>query len=84
MGRGKKVDSENIKNKKIKAVNNFENSAGEISMCYIDVAMLSEEIPPPPTVHNTTHQPPSSSCQTSLVCLVDTIPSSSGTDATAC
>ncbi|TBU08400.1 hypothetical protein CWI36_0144p0010 [Hamiltosporidium magnivora] len=77
MGRRKKVDSENIKNEKIKAVNNLENSAGEILMCYIDVAMLSERIPPPPTFHNTTHQPPSSSCQTSLVCLVDTIPSSS-------
>ncbi|KAK1349268.1 hypothetical protein LUQ84_001449 [Hamiltosporidium tvaerminnensis] len=45
--------------------------------------MLSERLPPPPTFHNITH-PPSSSCQTSPVCLVDTIPSSSGTDATAC
>ncbi|TBU01581.1 hypothetical protein CWI37_0675p0010, partial [Hamiltosporidium tvaerminnensis] len=79
----KKVDSENIKNEKIKAVNNLENSAGEILMCDVDVAMLSERLPPPPTFHDTTHQPPSSSCQTSPVCLVDTIPSSSGTDATA-
>ncbi|TBU19490.1 hypothetical protein CWI38_0210p0080, partial [Hamiltosporidium tvaerminnensis] len=84
MGRRKKVDSENIRNEKIKAVNNLENSAGEILMCDVDVAMLSERLPPPPIFHNTTHQPPSSSCQTSLVCLVDTIPSSSGTDATAC
>ncbi|TBU11508.1 hypothetical protein CWI38_1169p0010, partial [Hamiltosporidium tvaerminnensis] len=83
MSRRKKVDSENIKIEKIKAVNNLENSAGEILMCDVDVAMLSERIPPPPTFHNTTHQPPRSSCQTSLVCLVDTIPSSSGTDATA-
>ncbi|KAK1351087.1 hypothetical protein LUQ84_000360 [Hamiltosporidium tvaerminnensis] len=45
--------------------------------------MLSERLPPPPTFHDTTHQPQSSSCQTSPVCLVDTIPSSSGTDATA-
>ncbi|KAK1351198.1 hypothetical protein LUQ84_000467 [Hamiltosporidium tvaerminnensis] len=52
-------------------------------MCDVDVAMLSERLPPTPTFHNTTHQPPSSSCQTSLVCLVDTIPASSGTDATA-
>ncbi|TBU11311.1 hypothetical protein CWI38_1273p0030, partial [Hamiltosporidium tvaerminnensis] len=66
-----------IKNEQIKAVNNLENSAGEISMCDIDVAMLSERLPPPPTFHDTTHQPPSSSCQTSLVCLVETIPSSS-------
>ncbi|TBU00574.1 hypothetical protein CWI36_1597p0010, partial [Hamiltosporidium magnivora] len=70
-----------IKNEQIKAVNNLENSAGEISMCDIDVAMLSERLPPPPTFHDTTHQPPSSSCQTSLVCLVETILSSSGTDA---
>ncbi|TBU00501.1 hypothetical protein CWI36_1616p0010, partial [Hamiltosporidium magnivora] len=84
MGRRNKVDSENIKNEKIKAVNNLENSAGEILMCDVDVAMLSEGLPPQPTFHNTTHQPPSSSCQTSPVCLVDTIPSSSGTDATAC
>ncbi|TBU07429.1 hypothetical protein CWI39_0319p0020, partial [Hamiltosporidium magnivora] len=77
MSRRKKVDSENIKIEKIKAVNNLENSAGEILMCDVDVAMLSERIPPPPTFHNTTHQPPRSSCQTSLVCLVDTIPSSS-------
>ncbi|TBU11952.1 hypothetical protein CWI38_0965p0020 [Hamiltosporidium tvaerminnensis] len=52
-------------------------------MCDVDVAMLSERLPHPPTFHDTTHQPPSSSCQTSPVCLVDTIPSSSGTDATA-
>ncbi|TBU02654.1 hypothetical protein CWI39_1112p0010, partial [Hamiltosporidium magnivora] len=84
MGRRKKVDSENLRNEKIKAVNNLENSAGEILMCDVDVAMLSERLPPPPTFHNTTHQAPSSSCQTSTVCLVDTIPSSSGTDATAC
>ncbi|TBT99856.1 hypothetical protein CWI36_1825p0010 [Hamiltosporidium magnivora] len=45
--------------------------------------ILSERLPPPPTFHNTTYQPPSSSCQTSPVCLGDTIPSSSGTDATA-
>ncbi|TBU10083.1 hypothetical protein CWI38_2036p0010, partial [Hamiltosporidium tvaerminnensis] len=45
--------------------------------------MLSERLPPPPTFHDTTHQPPSSSCQNSPVCLVDTIPSSSGTDANA-
>ncbi|KAK1350582.1 hypothetical protein LUQ84_000810 [Hamiltosporidium tvaerminnensis] len=90
MGRRKKVDSENIKNEKIKAVNNLENSAGEILMCDADVAMLSERLPPPPTFHDTTHQPPttnhqppSSSCQTSPVCLVDTIPSFSRTDATA-
>ncbi|KAK1347199.1 hypothetical protein LUQ84_003386 [Hamiltosporidium tvaerminnensis] len=83
MGRRKKVDSENIKNEKIRAVNNLENSAGEILMCDVDVAMLSERLPPPPTFHDTTHQPPSSSCQTSPVCLVDTLPSSSGTDATA-
>ncbi|TBU01434.1 hypothetical protein CWI39_1388p0010, partial [Hamiltosporidium magnivora] len=76
-------DSENIKIQKIKAVNNLENSAGEILMCDVDVAMLSERLPPPPTFHDTTHQLPSSSCQTSSVCLVDTIPSSSGTDATA-
>ncbi|TBU01259.1 hypothetical protein CWI36_1393p0010, partial [Hamiltosporidium magnivora] len=82
-GRRKKVDSENIKNEKIKAVNNLENSAGEILMCDVDVAMLSERLPPPPTFHDTIHQPPSSSFQTSLFCLVDTIPSSSGTDATA-
>ncbi|TBT99079.1 hypothetical protein CWI39_2154p0010 [Hamiltosporidium magnivora] len=60
-----------------------KNSAGEILMCDVDVAMLSERLPPPPTFHDTTHQPPSSSCQTSPFCLVDTIPSSSGTDATA-
>ncbi|TBU11359.1 reverse transcriptase, partial [Hamiltosporidium tvaerminnensis] len=83
MGRRKEVDSENIKNEKIKAVNNLENSAGEILMCDVDVAMLSERLPPPPTFHDTTHQPPSSSCQTSQVCLVDTIASSSGTNATA-
>ncbi|TBU11342.1 reverse transcriptase, partial [Hamiltosporidium tvaerminnensis] len=64
MGRRKKVDSENIKNEKIKAVNNLENSAGVILMCDVDVAMLSERLPPPPTLHDTTHQPPSSSCQT--------------------
>ncbi|TBT98833.1 hypothetical protein CWI36_2208p0010, partial [Hamiltosporidium magnivora] len=46
-------------------------------MCYVDVAMLSERQLPLPTLHNTNHQPPSCSCQTSLVCLVDTIPSSS-------
>ncbi|TBT97499.1 hypothetical protein CWI39_2907p0010, partial [Hamiltosporidium magnivora] len=56
--------SENIKNEKIKAVNNLENSAGEILMCDVDVAMLSERLPPPPTFHDTNHQPPSSSCQT--------------------
>ncbi|TBU11464.1 reverse transcriptase [Hamiltosporidium tvaerminnensis] len=77
MGRRKKVDSENIKSEKIKAVNNLENSAGEILMRDVDVAMLSERLLPPPTFHNTTHQPPSSSCKTSPVCLVDTIPSSS-------
>ncbi|TBT97338.1 hypothetical protein CWI37_2343p0010, partial [Hamiltosporidium tvaerminnensis] len=49
---------ENIRNEKIKAVNNLENSVGEILMCDVD--------PNDP------------------VCLVDTIPSSSGTDATAC
>ncbi|TBU00833.1 hypothetical protein CWI39_1563p0020 [Hamiltosporidium magnivora] len=83
MGRRKKVDNENIRNKKIKAVNNLENSAGEILMCNVDGAMLSERLTPLPTFHNTTHQPPSSSCQTSPVCLVDTIPLSSGTDVTA-
>ncbi|TBU12882.1 hypothetical protein CWI38_0595p0020 [Hamiltosporidium tvaerminnensis] len=56
MGRRKKVDSENIKNKKIKAVNNLENRAGEILMCDVDVAMLSERLPPPQTFHNTNHQ----------------------------
>ncbi|TBT98430.1 hypothetical protein CWI36_2393p0010 [Hamiltosporidium magnivora] len=56
MGRRKKVDSENIKNKKIKAVNNLENREGEILMCDVDVAMLSERLPPPPTFHNTHHQ----------------------------
>ncbi|TBU11420.1 hypothetical protein CWI38_1216p0010, partial [Hamiltosporidium tvaerminnensis] len=49
---------ENIRNEKIKAVNNLENSVGEILMCDVD--------PNDP------------------VCLVDTIPSSSGTDAIAC
>ncbi|TBT97037.1 hypothetical protein CWI37_2549p0010 [Hamiltosporidium tvaerminnensis] len=83
MGRRKKVGSENKKNEKIKPVNNLSNSAGEILMCDVDVAMLSERLPPPPTFHDITHQQPRSSCQTSLVCLVDTIPSSSGTDATA-
>ncbi|TBU20463.1 reverse transcriptase [Hamiltosporidium tvaerminnensis] len=82
MGRRKKVDSENIKNEKIKAVKNLK-SPGEIFMCDVDVAMLSERLPPLPTFQDTTHQPPSSSCQTSPVCLVETIPSSSGTDATA-
>ncbi|TBU00980.1 hypothetical protein CWI36_1474p0010, partial [Hamiltosporidium magnivora] len=57
MGRRKKVDNENIKNEKIKAVNNLENSAGEILMCDADVAMLSERLPPLPTFHDTTHQP---------------------------
>ncbi|TBU08198.1 hypothetical protein CWI38_2293p0020 [Hamiltosporidium tvaerminnensis] len=56
MSRRKKVESENIRNKKIKAVNNLENSVGEILMCDVDVAMLSERLPPPPTFHNTTHQ----------------------------
>ncbi|TBU04673.1 hypothetical protein CWI39_0772p0010 [Hamiltosporidium magnivora] len=84
MCRRKKVDSENIKNEKIKDVNNLENSAGEILMCDANVAILSERLPPPPTFHDTTHHSPSSSCQTSSVCLVDTIPSSSGTDVTAC
>ncbi|KAK1350120.1 hypothetical protein LUQ84_001103 [Hamiltosporidium tvaerminnensis] len=83
MGRRKKVDSENIRNEKIKAVNNLENSAGEILMCDVDVGMLSERLPPLPTFHNTTHESPSSSCQTSPVGLVDAILSSSGTDATA-
>ncbi|KAK1348517.1 hypothetical protein LUQ84_002121 [Hamiltosporidium tvaerminnensis] len=84
MGRRKKVDSENIRNEKIKAVCNLENSAGEILMCYVDVAMLSKRLLLQPTFHKTIYQPPSSSCQTSPVCLVDTIPSSSVTDATAC
>ncbi|KAK1350889.1 hypothetical protein LUQ84_000166 [Hamiltosporidium tvaerminnensis] len=53
-------------------------------MCDADVAMLSERLPFPPTFHDTTHQAPSNSYQTSPVCFVDTIPSSSGTDATAC
>ncbi|TBU08224.1 hypothetical protein CWI39_0210p0010 [Hamiltosporidium magnivora] len=55
MGRRKKLDSQNIRNEKIKAVNNSENIAGEILMCDVDEAMLSERIPPPPTFHNTTH-----------------------------
>ncbi|TBT96786.1 hypothetical protein CWI36_3373p0010, partial [Hamiltosporidium magnivora] len=55
MGRRKKVDSENIRNEKIKT----------ILMCDVDVAMLSERLPHPPTFHNTTHQPPSRSCQLS-------------------
>ncbi|TBT99321.1 hypothetical protein CWI36_2019p0010, partial [Hamiltosporidium magnivora] len=50
------IDSENIKNKKIKAVNNLENREGEILMCDVDVAMLSERLPAPPTFHNTNHQ----------------------------
>ncbi|TBT99519.1 hypothetical protein CWI39_1994p0030, partial [Hamiltosporidium magnivora] len=65
-----------MRNEKIKAVNNLVNSAGEILMCDVDTTTSTD-------FHNTTHQPPSSSCQTSPVCLVDTIPSSSGTDATA-
>ncbi|TBU11056.1 hypothetical protein CWI38_1410p0020 [Hamiltosporidium tvaerminnensis] len=59
MSRRKKVDSENIRNKKIKAVNNLENSVGELLMCDVDV-------------------------DNSPVSLVDTIKSSSGTNATAC
>ncbi|TBT98197.1 hypothetical protein CWI36_2491p0010, partial [Hamiltosporidium magnivora] len=51
-------------------------------MCNLDLAMLYERLLPPSTFHETTNQAPSSSCQTSPVCLVDTIPSSSGTDAT--
>ncbi|TBU10148.1 hypothetical protein CWI38_1983p0010, partial [Hamiltosporidium tvaerminnensis] len=70
MGSWKKVDSENMKTEKIKAVNNLEKGASEIFMCDVDTS-------------TSTDQPPSSSCQTSPVCLVDTIPSSSGTDATA-
>ncbi|TBU20063.1 reverse transcriptase, partial [Hamiltosporidium tvaerminnensis] len=70
------INAENIKNEKIKAVHNLENSAGNILISDV-------RLPPPPTFHNTTYQPPSSSCQTSPVCLGDTIPSSSGTDATA-
>ena len=84
MGRRKKVNSENLKNEKIKAVNNSETSAREIKMCELDAVMLSERLQPQPTFHNTTHQPPSNSCQTSPVCLVDTIPSFPGTDATVC
>ncbi|TBU10069.1 reverse transcriptase, partial [Hamiltosporidium tvaerminnensis] len=56
MGRRKKVDSENIRNEKIKA----------ILMCDVDVAMLSERLPHPPTFHNTTHQPPSPNGMTNL------------------
>ncbi|TBT98683.1 hypothetical protein CWI37_1645p0010, partial [Hamiltosporidium tvaerminnensis] len=80
---GQNTNSENIRNEKIKAVCNLENSAGEILMCDVDVVMLSERLSLQPTFHKTTYQPPSSSCQTSPVCLVDTIPSSSVTDATA-
>ncbi|TBU06063.1 hypothetical protein CWI36_0522p0010 [Hamiltosporidium magnivora] len=63
MGRRKKVDSENIRNEKIKAVNNLKNTAGENFMYVVDVAMLSERPQPPPTFHDTTHQQPSRNCQ---------------------
>ncbi|TBT99035.1 hypothetical protein CWI36_2126p0010, partial [Hamiltosporidium magnivora] len=62
MSRRKKVDSENIRNKKIKAVNNLENSVGELLMCDVDVdvdvdvEMVSDRLSSSPTFHNTTHQ----------------------------
>ncbi|TBU05835.1 hypothetical protein CWI36_0569p0010, partial [Hamiltosporidium magnivora] len=43
-------------------------------MCDVDVAMLSERLPPPPTFHDTTHQPPSCSCQTSPFCWLTPYP----------
>ncbi|TBU01679.1 reverse transcriptase, partial [Hamiltosporidium magnivora] len=80
------IETEVVTNTLNMWIGNFNklNSAGEILMCDVDVAMLYERLPPPPTFHDTTHQPSSSSCQTSPVYLVDTIPSFSGTDATAC
>ncbi|TBT98456.1 hypothetical protein CWI36_2382p0010, partial [Hamiltosporidium magnivora] len=78
------IETEVVTNTLNMWIGNFNklNSAGEILMCDVDVAMLYERLPPPPTFHDTTHQPPSSSCQTSPVYLVDTIPSFSANSGT--
>ncbi|TBU04845.1 hypothetical protein CWI36_0706p0010 [Hamiltosporidium magnivora] len=56
MGIKKKVDSENIKNEKIKAVNKSENSAREIKSCDVDDTTISERLLSQRTIHKTNYQ----------------------------
>ncbi|TBU13758.1 hypothetical protein CWI38_0344p0030 [Hamiltosporidium tvaerminnensis] len=56
MGIKKKVDSENIKNEKIKAVNKSENSAREIKSCDVDDTTISERLLSQPNIHKTNYQ----------------------------
>ncbi|TBU20671.1 hypothetical protein CWI38_0037p0050, partial [Hamiltosporidium tvaerminnensis] len=61
MGRRKKVDSENIKNDEINAVNNSEIGFKETKTCDRDVVTISEPLPPQLTIYNNTHSRSSNS-----------------------
>ncbi|TBU03978.1 hypothetical protein CWI39_0874p0020, partial [Hamiltosporidium magnivora] len=80
MGRRKKVDSENIKNEEIKAVNNSEISLKETKTYDRDEVTISETLPPQPTIHNNTHSPSSTTLYFTAVSLLDSAPPSSCPD----
>ncbi|TBU20277.1 hypothetical protein CWI38_0098p0050, partial [Hamiltosporidium tvaerminnensis] len=84
MGRRKKVDSENIKNDEINAVNNSEISSKEIKTCDRDVVTISETLPPQPTIYNNTHSPSSNTLQATPISLLDSALPSSCPDSSAC
>ncbi|KAK1347957.1 hypothetical protein LUQ84_002653 [Hamiltosporidium tvaerminnensis] len=84
MGRRKKVDSENIKNEEIKAVNNSEISLKKTKTCDRDVVTISETLPPQPTLHNNTHPPSSTTLYVTPVSLIDSVPPSSCPNSSAC
>ncbi|TBU03951.1 hypothetical protein CWI36_0835p0010, partial [Hamiltosporidium magnivora] len=83
MGRRKKVDSENIKNDEINAVNNSEISFKEIKTCDRDVVTISETLPPQPTIYNNTHSPSSNTLQATPINLLDSALPSSCPDSSA-
>ncbi|TBU13754.1 hypothetical protein CWI38_0345p0030 [Hamiltosporidium tvaerminnensis] len=74
MGR-KKVDSENIKNEKVKAVNISEIGLKRIKTCFCNLITISERLSPQPIILNKTNLPSSNPLQATLLCLVETIPS---------
>ncbi|TBU01758.1 hypothetical protein CWI36_1268p0010 [Hamiltosporidium magnivora] len=84
MGRRKKVDSENIKNDEINAVNNSEIGFKEIKTCDRDVVTISETLPPQPTIYNNTHSPSSNTLQATPISLLDSALPSSCPDSSAC
>ncbi|TBU10092.1 reverse transcriptase, partial [Hamiltosporidium tvaerminnensis] len=79
----KKVDSENIKNEEMKAVNNSEISLKEIKTCDRDVVTIFETLPSQPTIYNNNHSPSSNTFQVTSISLLDSALPSSCLDSSA-